>query len=88
MIDRRVALRDERVSSALIGASSVGQLEQNVAALARLELTVEEPAEIDRHALDGAINVWAPRARAERPLPTPYPQAPVRGLAGGGTVRR
>ena len=41
-------LRDQRVTSALVGASSVEQLEQNVAALDRLELTEDELAEIDR----------------------------------------
>jgi L-glyceraldehyde 3-phosphate reductase len=53
------ALRDERVTSALLGASSVGQLEQNVAALQRLDFSPEELAEIDRHAQDGGINLWA-----------------------------
>jgi L-glyceraldehyde 3-phosphate reductase len=53
-------LRDPRVSSALIGASSVGQLEQNVAALENLEFSAEELHEIERHAVDGAINIWAP----------------------------
>ena len=53
------ALRDRRVSSALIGASSVAQLEQNVAALENLEFTDEELAEIDRHAVDSGINIWA-----------------------------
>src|SRR3954447_10179448 len=43
-------LRDERITSALVGASSVEQLEQNVAALDRLDFTDEELAEIDRHA--------------------------------------
>ena len=52
-------LRDPRVSSALIGASSVAQLEQNVAALARLEFSPEELAEIDRSAGEGDINIWA-----------------------------
>jgi L-glyceraldehyde 3-phosphate reductase len=52
------ALRDPRVSSALIGASSVAQLEQNVAALARAEFTPEELAEIDRYAVDGGIDMW------------------------------
>ena len=51
-------LRHPRVSSALLGASSVGQLEQNVAALDRLDFTLEELAEIDRLAVDGAINIW------------------------------
>ena len=53
------ALRDERVTSALIGASSVAQLEDNVAALARLGFTDDELAEIDRHATDSSINLWS-----------------------------
>ncbi len=53
------ALRDERVTSALVGASSVGQLEANVAAHDRLGFTDDELAEIDRHATDGSINLWA-----------------------------
>jgi L-glyceraldehyde 3-phosphate reductase len=53
------ALRDQRVTSALLGASSVQQLEQNVAALQKLELAAEELAEIDRHATDAGINLWA-----------------------------
>ena len=57
-------LRDPRVSSALIGASSVAQLEQNVAALSRLDFSAEELAEIDRYALDSAINIWAPSSDA------------------------
>jgi L-glyceraldehyde 3-phosphate reductase len=52
-------LRDARITSALIGASSVRQLEDNVAALDRLELSDDELAEIDRHATDSAINIWA-----------------------------
>ena len=52
-------LRDSRVTSALIGASSVAQLEDNVAALDRLEFTQEELAEIDRYATDTGINLWA-----------------------------
>ena len=52
-------LRDPRVTSALIGASSVEQLEQNVAALENLELSADELAEIDRHAVDSGINLWA-----------------------------
>jgi L-glyceraldehyde 3-phosphate reductase len=53
------ALRDDRVSSALLGASSVGQLEQNVAALERADFSGEELTEIDRHARDGGVNIWA-----------------------------
>jgi L-glyceraldehyde 3-phosphate reductase len=52
-------LRDERVTSALIGASSVAQLEDNVAALERLDFTDDELAEIDRYASDTGINLWA-----------------------------
>jgi L-glyceraldehyde 3-phosphate reductase len=52
-------LRDPRVTSALIGASSVEQLEANVAALEKLELSPDEVAEIDRHAVDSGINIWA-----------------------------
>jgi L-glyceraldehyde 3-phosphate reductase len=51
-------LRDERVTSVLIGASSVAQLEDNVAALGGPPLTDEELAEIDRHAVDSGINLW------------------------------
>ena len=52
-------LRDERVTSALIGASSVEQLEQNVGALERLDFTAEELAEIDRYATESDVNIWA-----------------------------
>jgi L-glyceraldehyde 3-phosphate reductase len=52
-------LRDPRVTSALIGASSVGQLEENVAALDRLGFTDDELAEIDRYATDSDVNLWA-----------------------------
>ncbi|WP_215546857.1 L-glyceraldehyde 3-phosphate reductase [Amycolatopsis sp. CA-230715] len=51
-------LRDPRMTSVLIGASSVGQLEDNVAALGNLEFTDDELAEIDRHATDANINLW------------------------------
>jgi L-glyceraldehyde 3-phosphate reductase len=57
-------LRDPRVSSALIGASSVEQLEQNVAALEMLEFTAEELAEIERYAVESSINLWAPSSNA------------------------
>ncbi|HEY6429418.1 MAG TPA: L-glyceraldehyde 3-phosphate reductase [Acidimicrobiales bacterium] len=52
------ALRDPRVTSVLIGASSVAQLEQNVSALDNLEFTSEEIATIDRYAVDGDIDLW------------------------------
>jgi L-glyceraldehyde 3-phosphate reductase len=51
-------LRDERVTSALIGASSVAQLEGNLAALAKRHLSADELAEIDVHAVDAGINLW------------------------------
>jgi L-glyceraldehyde 3-phosphate reductase len=56
-------LRDSRVTSALVGASSVGQLEQNVAALERLEFDDAELAEIERHAEDAGINIWEPSSQ-------------------------
>jgi L-glyceraldehyde 3-phosphate reductase len=52
-------LRDERVTSALIGASSVKQLDENLAALDNLEFSDDELAQIDRHAVDAGINIWA-----------------------------
>jgi len=57
-------LRDPRVTSALIGASSVRQLETNVAALDNLAFTDEELADIDRHAADAGINIWAESSHA------------------------
>ncbi|TSD89436.1 L-glyceraldehyde 3-phosphate reductase [Mycobacterium sp. KBS0706] len=51
-------LRDQRVTSALIGARSVAQLDDSLDALKGAKLTAEELAEIDRHALDGGIDLW------------------------------
>ncbi len=51
-------LRDPRVTSALIGASSARQVEENVKALEKLDFTAEELAEIDRFAVEGGINLW------------------------------
>jgi L-glyceraldehyde 3-phosphate reductase len=53
-------LRDPRVTSALIGASSVEQLEANVASLDRLGFDEDELSEIDRYATESDINIWAP----------------------------
>jgi L-glyceraldehyde 3-phosphate reductase len=53
-------LRDARITSTLIGASSVKQLEQNLGALERLDFDEAVLQEIDRHADDGGINIWAP----------------------------
>jgi L-glyceraldehyde 3-phosphate reductase len=52
------ALRDRRVTSVLIGASSVEQLEENVAALANLEFSATELARIEKHAVEGGIDLW------------------------------
>jgi L-glyceraldehyde 3-phosphate reductase len=54
------ALRDDRVTSVLLGASSVAQLEANVGALDNLTFTDDELAEIDKYAVDSDINLWAP----------------------------
>ncbi|MEJ5082799.1 MULTISPECIES: L-glyceraldehyde 3-phosphate reductase [unclassified Ochrobactrum] len=51
-------LRDPRVTSALIGASSAKQVEENVAALNNLAFTAEELTEIDRYAVEGGVNLW------------------------------
>jgi L-glyceraldehyde 3-phosphate reductase len=51
-------LRDARVTSALVGASSVEQLEQNLAAVQRLDFTPDELEEIDRYATEAGINSW------------------------------
>jgi L-glyceraldehyde 3-phosphate reductase len=57
-------LRDARVTSALAGASRVEQLEANVAALDRLDFTDAELAEIERHATDSGLNLWAASSSA------------------------
>ncbi|MFZ0217479.1 MAG: L-glyceraldehyde 3-phosphate reductase [Candidatus Dormiibacterota bacterium] len=56
-------LRDERVTSALIGASSVAQLEQNLDALQNLAFSPDELTEIDRYAVESGIDLWAPSDR-------------------------
>ncbi|MGH3063672.1 MAG: L-glyceraldehyde 3-phosphate reductase, partial [Gaiellaceae bacterium] len=50
-------------TSALIGASSVEQLEDSLAALDRLDFSEDELAEIDRFATDSGINLWAESSR-------------------------
>jgi L-glyceraldehyde 3-phosphate reductase len=52
-------LRDPRMTSTLVGASSVAQIEDSLRALDRLALSDDELAEIDRYATDGGINLWA-----------------------------
>ena len=59
------ALRDERVTSLVTGASSVHQLEQNVAALDHLDFTEDELAAIDEHAVDAGVDLWAGARRGE-----------------------
>jgi L-glyceraldehyde 3-phosphate reductase len=53
------------MTSTLIGASSVGQLEDNVAAASRLDFTEDELAAIDQHAVESGVDLWA-QARAAR----------------------
>jgi len=52
-------LRDPRMTSTLVGASSLEQLEQNLGALQKPDFTADELAEIDRYATDSGINLWA-----------------------------
>ena len=52
-------LRDPRMTSTLIGASSVAQLQDNIAALGNLAFTTDELAEIDKNATESGINLWA-----------------------------
>jgi L-glyceraldehyde 3-phosphate reductase len=53
------ALRDQRVTSVLIGASSVAQLQENLAAADHSHFTDDELAAIDRDAVDAGVNIWA-----------------------------
>jgi L-glyceraldehyde 3-phosphate reductase len=57
-------LRDPRMTSTLVGASSVAQLEANVAALDNLDFTDDELAEIDQYATESDINLWAASSEA------------------------
>src|ERR1700728_3594525 len=52
-------LRDDRMTSALIGASSVAQLEENLAAATKTAFTAEEIKAIDNDAVEAGINIWA-----------------------------
>jgi L-glyceraldehyde 3-phosphate reductase len=52
-------LSDQRMTSALIGASSVTQLEENLAAAAKTSFTEQETTAIDKYAVDAGINIWA-----------------------------
>ena len=57
-------LRDARVTSALVGAGSVAQLEENLAALGNLAFSAGQLAEIDRFATESGINLWAASSSA------------------------
>ena len=56
------ALRDPRVTSVLVGASSTSQLDENLAALGMVTFTTEELSAIEEHAVDAGINLWAERS--------------------------
>lgn len=57
-------LRHPQVSSALIGASRISQLEENIAALSNTRFSTEELAEIDLWATDAGLNIWAASSNA------------------------
>ena len=59
-------LRDPRVTSTLIGASSPGQIRENVGTLANLLFTADELAEIDQHAIESGVNLWAKPSTDQR----------------------
>jgi L-glyceraldehyde 3-phosphate reductase len=58
------ALRDKRVTSVLVGASSVAQLDDSLDALANLDFTEDELKKIDRHAVESGINLWQKSSRS------------------------
>jgi L-glyceraldehyde 3-phosphate reductase len=60
-------LRDPRVTTTLIGASTPEQVRENVAALANLSFSTEELAEIDRYAVDSGVNLWEKPSTDQRP---------------------
>jgi L-glyceraldehyde 3-phosphate reductase len=60
-------LRDPRVTTTLIGASSPAQIKENVGALARLDFTAAELAEIDRYAVESGVNLWEKPSTDQRP---------------------
>ena len=67
------ALRDQRVTSVLIGASSVAQLEENLAAAGNTSFTDDELAAIDRDAVDAGINIWASSSARWKPARPAFP---------------
>ncbi len=60
-------LRDARVTSALIGASSAAQITELAGALSRLSFSAEELTAIDQHAVEGGINLWQKPSTGQRP---------------------
>jgi L-glyceraldehyde 3-phosphate reductase len=60
-------LRDPRVTSTLIGASSPAQIRENVGALANLRFSAEELRAIDQHAQEGHLNLWEKPSSDQRP---------------------
>ncbi len=60
-------LRDPRVTTTLLGASSPDQIRENVGALANLSFSAEELAEIDRYAVESGVNLWAKPSTDQRP---------------------
>ncbi len=58
------ALRDRRMTSLVIGASSVNQLDDSLGALDNLEFSAEELSAIDKHAVDAGINLWSKSAES------------------------
>jgi L-glyceraldehyde 3-phosphate reductase len=57
-------LRESRVTTVLAGASRPEHVEENVAALNNLAFTAEELAEIDEHAVEAGVNIWASSSEA------------------------
>jgi L-glyceraldehyde 3-phosphate reductase len=60
-------LRDPRVTTTLIGASSAAQVKENVGALAKLSFTADELAAIEPHAQEGHVNLWEKPSTDQRP---------------------
>jgi L-glyceraldehyde 3-phosphate reductase len=60
-------LRDPRVTTTLMGASSAAQVRENVGALANLSFSPDELAEIDRHAVESGVNLWEKPSTDQRP---------------------
>ncbi|MFJ2995413.1 L-glyceraldehyde 3-phosphate reductase [Pandoraea sp. NPDC087047] len=59
------ALRDPRITSALIGARTVAQLDDSLDAVKRLDFTADELAQIDRYAQDGDVDIWKVSSQIE-----------------------